>query len=187
MPSFQIHPDTGQIDLPNGLTIPPSLTLDDFCHDPAYAQAQCRNQGTSAWSHHHLPGGPIDGHELLAVLCFYDQMLVNVDLTADLYPPGPKDWSRYSLDIEAAAKQFHDRLLEQMFGPPTHREHIFPGSLPRTQSALEIPLRWDFSWGQIFSSHDFNGGGTSIILRYADRTEQANRLHQERINPTGKP
>ena len=172
MATFLIHPQAGILDLPNGLTITPSLTQDEFLFNPAFSQAKHQTPASGAWSRHPIPAGTVDGHDLLAILCFHDQRLVNIDLIANLYPPIPKDQHQYSLDIEAAIKQLHDRLLEQMFGPPTERLRIFPNPLPPSQSILEWPLRWDFPWGQVFSSHDFNGGGTSIIIRYSDRTDQ---------------
>ena len=105
-------------------------------------------------------------------------MLVDVRVTADLYPPGPKDWSNYSLDVEAATKQFHDRLVERTLGSPSDG-----GSwrrLPEGQPTLERPIGWRFTWGRASSHHNSRGGGTYITISYGDRKEEANKAYGRR-------
>lgn len=120
------------------------------------------------------------GSFFLVSLCFYDQVLVDVSLTADLYPPGPKDWSSYSLKVEAATKQFHDRLLEAMFGKPTKGGSFFLGRLPEGEATLERPLCWTFPWGTVSSYHDSKGGRTAITVSYGNRKEVAAKAYCSR-------
>jgi hypothetical protein len=177
---MQIDRENGTVRLPNGLEIGPALTQDAFRALPDSQHARSQEYGTLPWIHYHLPGGHIDGKEILVSLCFYDQLLVSVSLSADLYPPGPKDRSRYSLEVEAATKQFHDCLLEQMLGKPSKAARFPFGRLPDVKETLERRLRWDFPWGSVFSSHDSKGGGTDITVRYGNRVEEANKEYRRR-------
>jgi hypothetical protein len=180
MPSLRIGAQDGTIDLPNGLSISPSLSQDVFRASPAFANARSQDYGTMPWIHYHFPGGNSDGKELLVSLCFYDQILVYVSLCADLYPPGPKDWSNYSLAIQATTKQFHDRLLAQMLGKPTKGGSLFLGQLPKGEVTLKRPLFWRFPWGHIYSSHDLKGGGTNITISYGNRKNEAEKAYRSR-------
>jgi hypothetical protein len=177
---MQIDRDNGTVRFPNGLEISPALTQDVFRALPTGSKARSQDYGTLPWIHYHLSGGQIDGKELFVSLCFYDQLLVFVSISADLYPPGPKDWSNYSLEVEAATKQFHDRLLEQLLGNPSKGASFLLGRLPAVKETLERTLRWDFAWGSVFSSHDSKGGGTDITVRYGNRLEEANKAYQRR-------
>src|SRR5688572_25318733 len=97
---------TGIVTLPNSYTLGPSLSHEGFRASDVFAHA--RSNGTSPWLQYRFSGGHIEGNELLVSLDFYDQMIVSINISADLYPPGVKDWSNYSLDVEAAIKDFHD-------------------------------------------------------------------------------
>jgi hypothetical protein len=177
---MRIDHGNGGVTLPSGLAISPALTQDSFRALPAFQGAQQHDYGTLPWIHYHFSGGRVEGHELLVSLCYYDQLLVYVSMTADLYPPGPKDWSQYSLDVEAATKEFQDRLLVGMFGKPSESGSFLLGGLSKGRETLERPLRWDFPWGSVFSAHDSKGGGTAITVRYGDRLEQASRAYAQR-------
>ena len=107
-------------------------------------------------------------------------MLVYLSLTADLYPPVPKDWSRYSLAVEAATKRVHDRLLERMFGAPSERGRVFLPPASEDDRALQQWLCWRFTWGSVSSTHDFKGGGTYITLKYSDRRGLAFNSYRRR-------
>lgn len=98
----------------------------------------------------------------------------------DLYPPGPKDWSRYSLEVEAKTKQFHDRLLEGMFGKPSKGGSFLLGRLPEGPETLERALSWRFPWGAVCSGHDSKGGGTYITVSYGNRHEEASKAYRRR-------
>jgi len=173
-----IDPSDGTVTLPAGCSISPLLSQDVFRKHSVFPRARSRDFGTLPWIHYHFSGGVIEGKELLASLCFYDQVLVYVSLAADFNPPGAKDWSSYSLDVEAAAKQFHDRLLEQEIGKPTRRDRLSVGNLPASQTTLACPLTWKFPWGRVCSGHDFKGGGTFITISFGNRQEEANRAYR---------
>jgi hypothetical protein len=180
MPAMYIDKQNGTVNLPNGVSIASDLSQDAFRATPAFTAARSEDCGTLPWIYYHLPGGEIDGKPLLVSLCFYDQMLVDVSLTADLYPPGPKDWSSYSLEMEAATKQFHDRLLETMFGTPMSGGSVVLDRVPEGKAALDRPLCWTFPWGQVCSYHDPRSGGTSITISYGNRMEEARQAFRFR-------
>src|SRR5437588_616520 len=168
----------GTVSLPNGFSISPGLSQDAFRAGPAFTNARSRDYGTLPWIHYHFFDGQVDGKDLLASLCFYDQLLVWVSLSADLYPPGPKAWLTYSLEVEAATKQFHDRLLERMFGKPSERGRVFLPRAPEDDRALQQWLCWRFPWGRVWSSHDFKGGGTDITVTYGNRRDAAGKAYR---------
>jgi len=145
---MQIDLQNGTVTLPNGVAIEPGLTQDDFRASAMFAQVRNQRAGAGHWMNHDFPGGQLDGKELLVSLCFYDQILVSVDVTADLYPPGPRDWSNYSLDVEAATKEFHDRLLEQMLGKPTRSDRFSSVDLSSRQATLAQPKTWELTWAR---------------------------------------
>jgi len=180
MPSIHIDARDGTIGLPNGQRIGPNLTQDAFRVSPEFASARKRDCGTLPWIHYHFSGGNLDGKELLASLCFYDQILVYVSLCADLYPPGSKDWSNYSLAVEEATKQPHDGLLTRILGKPNKGGSFLLGRLPKGEVTLKRPLFWNFPWGRICSVHDSRGGGTFITINYGDRMDKANKAFRSR-------
>jgi hypothetical protein len=186
-PATQIDRENGAVNLPNGLEIGPALTQDEFRALPYSHHARSQDHGTLPWIHYQLSGGHIDGKELLASLCFYDQLLVELSVTADLYPPGPKDCSRYSLEVEAATKQFHDSLLDQLLGRPSKGAGVLVYCLPEEQKTLEQPLRWDFPWGSVYSYHDPKGGATYITVGYRNRKIEASGASGGGRRPANPP
>jgi hypothetical protein len=177
---MRIASETGIITFANGIEIGPELTQDVFRALPRTHDARSEDHGTPPWIHYYFSGGQIDEKELLVGLCFYDQALVHVNITADLYPPGPNDWSRYSLDVEAVTKHFHDHLLEEMFGKPSKGGNFLFRRLPTGQETLDRPFQWNFSWGNICSYHDSRGGGTYITIGYGNRRVEAERAYRRR-------
>lgn len=180
MPPMHIDPQTGTVGLPNGYSVDPSLTQDGFRASALFSQARSQDHGTWPWIHYHFSGGHLEGKELLVSLCFYDQVLVYLSMTADLYPPGPKDWSTYSLAVEAAIKDFHDRLLEQTLGKPSRSDQLPYGELPAAQATLAHPHIWELPWGTVHSAYDSKGGDTSIIVKYGNRHDEANKAFRAR-------
>src|ERR1019366_81488 len=166
---MDIDRQDGSVRLPNGFVFGSGLTQDDFRASAMFREAKSHYYGTWPWIHYSFPGGEIDGRDVLVSLCFHDQKLVSVDLTADLYPPGPKSWDNYSLQIEAATKDFHDRLLEYLFAGSAREESFHAGELSKDEAILERPAKWPFPWGTVWSSHDSKGGGTSITINYGNR------------------
>jgi hypothetical protein len=175
-----IDPGTGAIALPNGVAIDAGLTQSTFHGGPMFAQARADAAGVSPWMHYHIPGGLLDGNPLLVDLLFYDEMLVTVTVTIDLYPPGPKDWSNYSLDVEATTKDAHDQLLRRSLGEPSESCAIPTGGFSATQATLAQPHTWTRPWGSAWSGHDTKGGGTFLMVHYGNRREEANRAFRER-------
>jgi hypothetical protein len=179
MSQFLIDPGKGTIHLPGGATLSADQTQDAFRTAPAFADARDRNYGTRPWIHHEFSGGQVDGHNLFVSACFYDQLLVNVSISVDLYPPGAKDWSNYSLDTETEIKILHDELLKQMFDSK-------PKKLPplKMQNEKHAPLGralcWSFKWGSAGSYHDSKGGGTYIVVEYDNRKEKCERAYRQR-------
>jgi hypothetical protein len=165
--------ENGTVRFPNGLTIGSALTQEAFLASPASRNARSQDYGTLPWIHYHLSGGQLEGRELLVSLCFFDQILVHLSVTANFYPSGLKDWSNYSLDVEATTKQFHDRLLEQMLSKPSKGGTFIFRRLPDRQHTLERPLCWRLPWGTVSSFHDPKGGGTYIGVSYGNRRKEA--------------
>lgn len=180
MDAFEIDEQTGAVRLPNGLHITDALTKDAFLADPIAANARDEDYGTLPWVHYHLAGGEVEGKPLRVSLCFYDQLLVYVSITADLYPPGPKDWSNYSLQVEAATKLFHEKLLHPMFKQRPEGAGLFGSGSPSEKDTLNRPLGWQFAWGTVGSYHDSRGGGTYIHVGYGNRKEECNRAYMKR-------
>ena len=175
MKSIDINTNNGTIILPNRYPVSPSLTQEVFRNGEMFSKAQSRTYGTFPWIHYSFPGGMVTGRNLLVNLCFYDQVVVYTTLNVDFYPPGPKDWSDYSLDVEAETKQFHDSILDKILGKPTESDLLPNLNLDAAHEILARPLKWCFQWGTVLSSHDFKGGGTYITVSYGNRREQATR------------
>jgi hypothetical protein len=177
---MHIEPGTGAVTFPNGLAVGADLTRDAFRDGVIFPHARADAVGVPPWMHYHFSGGQLEGKELLASLLFHDQMLVSVSVTADLYPPGPKDWSNYSLDVEAATKEFHDRLLTRLFGSPTESPAMSAAGFSAAQATLARPLNWVLPWGSVWSGHDTKGGGTSVMIHYGNRREEAVKASRAR-------
>ena len=175
-----IDPDTGAIAFPSGFAADAGLTQSAFRAGSAFAHARVDEAGVRPWIHYRLPGGELDGHPLLIDVLFHAELLVTVTVAADLYPPGPKDWSNYSLDVEAATKDFHDRLLEGQLGAPAESPAVSAAGLTPAQATLARPRRWAFAWGAVSSVHDTKGGGTFLMVQYGDRRAEAERAFRAR-------
>jgi hypothetical protein len=175
---MSIDRNDGTVGLPSGHSISPSLSQQAFRQTALFQEARSQDYGTLPWIHYHFSGGVIEGRKLLASLCFYDQILIYVSLIANLYAEDVHDWSSYSLDVEAATKDFHDRILEQILGAPTARRRVSVGQMSPEHLTLACPVTWQFSWGLVGSGHDFKGGITSICVRYGNRHEEANRAYR---------
>jgi len=182
---MHIDPNDGTVTLPNGYVIGPSLTQEAFLIGEMADQAEAQDFGTLPWIHYSFAGGRVERNDLLVSLCFYDQMLIDVTLNVDLYPPEASGWEDYSLDVEAAAKTIHDRLLEASLGKPSESKRLPGGSFSKTQATLETPHVWNFEWGEASSSHDVRGGSTLIIVRDGDRHTQAVKAYQKRPGGEG--
>lgn len=180
MAAFHIDPADGAIRFPDGAGLGVDTTQDAFLASPPGRDARPHDYGTRPWLHQRFTAGAVEGKSLLVNACFYEQMLVYVGITADLEPGKAKDWSNYSLDTEAATKRFHEALLEPMLGPPTERMSLGIDRFTREQATLAEPAAWAFAWGKVTSAHDLKGGGTSIVVSYGNRLEEANLAYGAR-------
>ena len=178
---LDIDPQDGTIRLPNGFAIDSGITQDALRASAIFGEAECESHGTPPWIHYHIPGGALEGKDILVSLCFYGQTLVSVDLTADLYPPGPKSWSTYSPEIESATEDFHDRLLEYFFAGSSRGERFDASRPPGGQAPLK---NWPFPWGKACSWHDPRGNGTFITVSYGNRQDEAASAYQSLRTPT---
>jgi hypothetical protein len=120
--------------------------------------------------------GLVDGKALLSSVHFYDQLLLSVDLTVSHYP---LDIKQLSEKIEAAAKDFHDRLLERLLGPPS-RIIDSPSSFPKNYPALDRSLEWSFPWGTVSSVFVGQSCSSPMLVRYGNRGEEAYQLDRRR-------
>ncbi len=189
LPPMHIDRHTGTIKLPNGYAIEPNLSQQEFRANQIFSHSRCRNCGTLPWIHYEFSGGELKGKTILVGLCFYDQTLVSVSVSANLYPPGNADWSNYSLDVEAAAKRFHERILTDTLGKPTKSEQPAAEYLSDRKTTLTSSHTWAFAWGSVNSAHDSKGGGTFLTISYGNREALARKAYhrlQAGPNPLSK-
>ncbi len=173
-PPLSIAKTDGSVVLPNGMSIDSGLTREQFQKSTAAEVAECHDYGIG-WLEYQFSGGQIEGHNLATTLVLYEQSLAEIDLVADLYPPGPRDWStQHSSGIEVAIKDLHERLLNQLFGRP-QVSHPGPVKYLARQSPLDDRYEWVFPWGRVGSLHDDRNGESFIRILYGTRREVASR------------
>jgi hypothetical protein len=170
-----IDPENGCVHLPSGGVISPDLTLDTFEADSSFAKDKTISSGVPWWGYG-FSGGLIDGREFLVSIHFYNQLLLSVDLTVSHYPP---DAIHVSEKIEAAAKDFHDRLLEQLLGQPS-KTTVAPSSFTDTYPTLNRSLEWVFPWGSVASIFIGQSCSSLMLVRYGNRFEEADELDRQR-------
>jgi hypothetical protein len=141
---FDIDRHDGTVRLSNGFAIAAGLTRDAFQASSVFAAARRMDSGAMSWTEYRLAGGEIDGKPISATVTFSGQMLLSVNLTADLYPPGPKSWDTYSDTTEAATKDFRDRLLEYLFTDPVRSERFHIERFSEDEAILDRPVNWPF-------------------------------------------
>jgi hypothetical protein len=172
---MNIDGNDGTVSLPNGCSISRWLSQDAFRQAAMFREAPARISGSPPWVYHHFSGGSIDGRELTVAVHFYDQMLVGVHLVVNPGTPAASDQPDQGLDFAAATKQLHDRLLEDMLGPPSSTIRMPFDDPSPSLAALARQLIWSFPWGEVHSSHDFYGNATCILVGYEDRYQRAFR------------
>jgi hypothetical protein len=177
MPDQMISIDAknGFIHLPNGGVIVPDLTLDVFEKDSAFLENRSIASGVPWWRYA-FSAGHIDGKGLLVSIQFYDQMLLYVDMTVNHYPPSQQVPSE---EIEAAAKRFHDSLLERMMGTPAKTADS-QSSYPDKHPELNRTLKWIFPWGTVASLFIGQSCSALIMVRYGNRYEEAHTIDRQR-------
>jgi len=170
---FDIDRQDGTIRLPNGFAIGAALTKDAFQASAVFAAARRLDSSGMPWTEYRFPAGDIDGKNISATVTFSSQLVLSVNLTADLYPPGPKSWDTYSDKTEAATKDFHDRLLQYVFADSVRGEQFHVERLSEDETILARPLNWPFPWGSVDSTHDPRGCETYITVSYGNRYAEA--------------
>jgi len=178
-----IDPESGCVTLPDGFVIKPDWTRSAMLSGAQGDAARASRMEDQLYLHGQFKGGEIEGHPVLVSACFYEGTLLYLNLCVSLYPPGAVDWESYSLDVEAAIKSLHDRLLTAQFGPPSRVQHLPMAYATPAEASLESTLTWEFPWGRVVSAHDVKGGGTSITVRYGNRLEEANKDYRIRTAP----
>jgi len=177
---MKISAQNGTVTLPNGCTIDADCTQNAFRESVSAAGARSWDCGTLPWIYYSFQAGEVDGSDLGVTLCFYDQLLVNINLAVCLYPPDQRDWAHYSLDIEAAQKSLHERILREQFGKPSIGARLLSSLFPGKQDTLNQRVDWHFKWGEVSSCHDSKGGSTFILVRFGDRMEEATAAYLSR-------
>jgi hypothetical protein len=160
--TLSIDASNGSVDLPNGYRVFPNLTEQAFRASAIGQAARIREPGSRGWRWYHFSGGQIDRKNLSTSLSFHDERLDRIELTVDFSPPGPRNWSNYSHDIERQTKGFHDRILDQLLGRPRLRERLLACFRPRA-------LEWVYQWGRVGSFLGDRGGSAFISIRYSER------------------
>ncbi len=166
---MEIDQQDGTVRLANGLAITASLTQDAFRADPASRTVTRLDRGAPPWITYRLPGGTIDGRAISVGLCFQAQVIMSVDINVNLYGPGAKTWDSYSDKIEAAAKDFHDRLLQHLFSKHEPSDTFHVAQLSDDVALLAHSTDWPFSWGAVSSYHDPRSLGTMITVSYRNQ------------------
>jgi hypothetical protein len=170
-----IDPASGFIHLPAGGVVSPDLTLKAFEENTSWANNETITSGVPWWSYL-FPGGRVDGKNLLVSVHFYDQLLLSVDLTVSHYDQDQKD---LSVKIEADTKNFHDRLLERIFGPPSDITFL-PTSSPNNYPLLGRSLAWAFRWGTVSSLFVSQSCCSLMMVSYGKRREAAYEREKQR-------
>jgi hypothetical protein len=175
--SFHIDPRDGLVTLPIGCVLSVHLSQNEFRSGKWFEDAKMTDMGTQPFVYYDFSGGEVAGKKLLVRLYFYDQMLLSIELTVCFKSAEAGDCSNYPANVEVATKRFHEELLGNMFGKPTHWSKR-PSQLPPSQATLDQACMWQFAWGIVGSYHDPKGGGTFIQIKYGNRHEEANKAYR---------
>jgi hypothetical protein len=170
---MDIDQKDGTVHLSNGCVISPGLTERTLQTEPAFIAATLEYTGNPPWSKYRVPGDVTDGKNVFVILSFYGQVLVSVDLCVNLYPPGAVRWESYSDGIEAAVKDFHDRLLQHLFTKHASAASFHAAQLSQDLGILKQPVNWTFPWGRVISYHDSRSSTTFISVLYGNRLAEA--------------
>ena len=174
MGKLDIGKQDGFVELPIGEVMRADLTHNEFRTSAIYLNARTTHtsDGTADYQ---FSAGDFQGKRWRARLSFFNQLLVHLDLVANLYPKGQWSQTHFDLNVESATKRFHDELLLKMLGAPEledNLEVIRAYELGNDHINLANRAIWRFPWGSISSFHDFSGRKTEIRVVYATRHQQ---------------
>ena len=158
-----IDADTGNVHLPNGFVITPTLTLDGFRKSWVGQNAEpnyVMNEPWNCWFRFALsaPGA----QPVRVGLSFYEQMLVSASLGIQRSysdDTSTEDW----LAAEARVKALHDDLLLQDLGEPT----VVNKDTGEDTPGLDQTVYYELSWGNVRSTFDYGGGDSYIGIVYS--------------------
>lgn len=152
-----IDADTGDIHLPNGFVIAPTLTLKEF-RQSWFGRNAVANRPPS------MPGycwfledaGSTYIYPISVQLSFQDQILTRTCLTCETLMTGEEDKSW----IER--KQTHDALLRKDLGEPD----TFTNTSKKDTLGLDKAPNYLRLWGKVISTFDCGGGDAYISVTY---------------------
>ena len=162
------------VELPNGEVIRSDLSHDEFRTSAIYLNARVLHSDAGV-TDYQFGAGEVHEKRWRARMSFFNQLLLHLDLRANLYPA---DWNRSerNLDVEVETKDFHERILAKMLGSPEitddlekFRAYELSGHyLPLAQQSA-----WKFPWGIVTSKHSFNESMASMRVTYATRPQRS--------------
>ena len=181
MSKLEISKRDGMVELPNGELIRSDLSHDEFRTSSIYLN--CRTlHADEGVTEYQFGAGEVHEKRWRARLCFFNQLLLHLDLRANLYPA---DWNlrERDLDVEVETKAFHEHILNQMLGAPLitdDLEKFRAYELSGHFLGLAQQATWRFPWGIVTSKHSFSEGSTSMRITYATRPQRAMRKFVKR-------
>ena len=163
----------GTVTLPSGQAIGASLMHRTFKETGLYEISRTLT-GDAGYTHYLFSAGTMDSKPWTAVVRFFNELLVNVDLSVNLYDPDKWVGKQFDLDVEAETKRYQERLLIACLGSPevSSIPQAHAKELSDQQRLLAVPVTWKYRWGHVLSSHDFNRNSTWIRVTYSSRTEK---------------
>lgn len=169
-----INVTDGTVTLPVTDMLNPALMHREFKSSEFFDLVRALH-GAPGYRTYHFGAGAIADKPWFATVSFFNELLVNVDIGAMLYPRDSWNEIELDYDVESETKQFHEQLLVTSLGAPEVSKVPKSGhsrKLADHQLTLAVPVTWKFNWGSVVSSHDFNDHTTLIRITYASRTEK---------------
>lgn len=174
MSKLEISKRDGMVELPNGELIRSDLSHEEFRTSAVYLNSRILHAGAGV-TNYQFAAGQVHEKRWRARLSFFNQLLLHLDLRANLYPA---DWKteEKNLDVELETKAFHQRILSEMLGQPEivdDLEKFRAYELSGHYLSLAQQAIWKFPWGVVASRHSFSEGATSLRVTYATRPQRA--------------
>ncbi len=174
MSKLDIAKRDGMVELPNGEIIRADLSHDEFRISELFENSRITHADEGV-ADYQFGAGEFKGKRWRACLSFFNQLLLHLDLWANLYPPD--EWNLVNKDFhtEVETKQFHERVLAEILGPPEMSDNIeqFRAyELSGQHLALAQQATWRFPWGVVTSTHSFSEGTTNVRVTYATRPQR---------------
>ena len=169
-----INPRDGSVLLPSQITLSARLMHQEFKAWEIYDFVRAL-PGEKGFRRYQFLAGSMHEKPWQAIISFFNELLVNVQLGANLYARDQWEKAGHDLDIEAETKRFHEKILVANLGAPevsrVPRSH-HNKDLADHQIRLAVPATWKYTWGSVVSSYDFNAKSTTMRITYTNRTEK---------------